>query len=152
MSRRYLRVKITRGDMAAGENMMKYPACWDAYEVEGAKVGPILYSGKIRAGEDFEYCLVCFRDDAVADKYLQSCPMEILELSEEAANDFIQNEWEGRNVPEEVVTDPNRIMAIMAKKMAGFELSDDDLQALDPDNPVRGINRRPKDVSIFEAV
>jgi len=152
MSRRYLRVKITRGDMAAGENMMKYPACWDAYEVEGAKVGPILYSGRIRAGDDFEYCLVCFHNDEVADRYLRSCPLEILELSEEAANEFIRNEWEGRDMPEEVVTDPNRVMAIMAKKMAGLELSEDDLKVLDPDEPTRGINRRPKDVSIFDGM
>ena len=44
-------------------------------------------------------------------------------------------------MPEETVTNPNRIAAIQAKLDASIALSQDDLDALDPDSRVPGIEK-----------
>lgn len=147
---KYLKVKLVKGDHNKGEDQLVYPSVWNPYEVDRVKIGPILYSGMIGdEGKNVEYILVCFKDDDVADRYIRESNGDIIEVSEKVADAFVGYRWEGRNMPDEVVTDVNRLIAILVKKLVGMELTPDDMNAIDPDKPTPGINRIPKDRSIF---
>ena len=146
---KYLKIKIKRGDPKKGEHMMVYPDVYDPQEVETVKIGPILYSGKIGQGASEEYCIVCFSNDETANTYIKEGKGDITELSADEVDAWMKNEWEGKDMSEEQVTDPDRIQAIIAKKHAGISLSQEDIDALNPDKPVRGINRINKDHNIF---
>jgi len=147
-----VKVRIRRGGV--GEDMMVYPAPYNAQEVDRSGVGPCgingtgAYSGGIGRGQDHEFCLILL-DDEVADRYLESPDME--EVSAAVA-DSLMEEWRLDNdESEEVVTDPARLQAIVAKQGAGIALSQEDLDALDPEKPTRGINKRLQPMSVLVA-
>jgi hypothetical protein len=137
---KYLIATIRRGR----KPQMRYPSVWNAEEIQSELIGPIIYDGGIGAGRDTEECLVSVHSDDLADRYASDADIRI-------ASESVANAWLSRNprviaMPEERVTDVNRMIAIQAKKAAGQSLSQEDKDAVNPDKPVRGINRREKNV------
>jgi len=99
------------------------------------------YSGGIGMGRKEEWCIIGLDDD-LADEYAMDPDMEI--VTEEQA-DTLMEAWRiDKGEPEEFVQDPARIQAIAAKQAAGIPLTREDLDALDPESPVPGINKRLK--------
>jgi len=146
---KYIIVTIKR--MNVPGKRMGYPAIYNAQEIEFNKKGPIVYEGALSRGLNTEECLISVQD-SVADAYAAH-PQGLVRIVTEAEADT----WLGNNVqlksrPEERVTDVDRLQAIQTKIAAGFSLSTEDNQALDPDHVMRGINRIPKTaVGIFGA-
>ncbi len=135
-----LRVRIRRG--GAGENMMLYPNLFRSVDIMGT--GPIYYSGHIARGGTEAWCICIVLDDAVAAQYAQDPDMDIITA---AQADTFMEEWRIlKGEPEETVNDPNRLTAILAKQGAGIALSDEDLKALDVNDPTPGINKTLKSV------
>ena len=127
---KYLKIRIRRGNIKAGEHQMKYPDVYDAMEVEEIKIGPIMYPNEIGKGAEEEDCVICFGDDVIAD-------------------DYMATRWEGRANPEEAVIDSDRILAILTKKMLNSPQTNEDKDAMDPDKRVPGINRMNRNHNRF---
>lgn len=142
-----VKVRIRRGDPRRGENQMLYPARFNAREVSVRGIGhlPGGYSGHIGLGGNEEYTFVGLDDD-LADEYALDPDMEIVDPVD--ADVELENWRVMRGEPEERVTDVSRIQAISAKQAAGIALSQEDLDALNPDSDVPGINRRKRAVDI----
>ena len=119
-----------------------YPPSFNAQEIEHKKTGIHLYAENILQGG----LLLRFDDDTfVARRYINQPGVSILPKPQADA-------WIATNRasdPEEETTDPNRMLAILAKSAASIALSTEDLDALDPDKPERGINRRRKRVEDY---
>lgn len=136
-----VKVMIRRGDPAAGQRQMLYPTRYNAKEVDAkGRILPAGYSGHIGLGGDTEWLFIAL-DDETADDYALDPDMEI--VAPEDADADLESWRVMRGEPAEQVTDAVRIQAIAAKQAAGIPLTDEDRDALDPDKPVRGINRRP---------
>ncbi len=132
-----VKVKIRRG--GAGENQMVYPARYRAQEVDRAGTGPLAYSGAIGRGGGHEYCIVGL-ENGLADVYARDVNMEIISADE---TDRLMEQWRKDNgLPEEYVSDPNRIQAILAKKAMGIEFSEEDRKAMDPNDDCPGLSKR----------
>ncbi len=139
-----VKVRIRKGK--TGEDMMVYPARYNAQEVDREGVGPLnmmrmagSYSGHIGYGGDEEWCLIALPPKLAAE-YAKDPDMEIITPPKA---DELMEEWRlDKGEPEEVVLDPDRIDAIRAKQAANLPLTDDDLKALDPNDPTPGINKR----------
>lgn len=134
-----LKIHIRRG--GKGEDMMVYPARYDAEEVDRNGLGPcnvngtLAYSGGIGKGEVGEWCFIAL-NDALADEYALDKDMTIVTP---AAADVDMESWRVANgLPAEVI-DAARIQAITAKQAVGFTLSPTDLDALDPTKSEPGI-------------
>lgn len=139
---RIVEVRVRRG--GPGENMMVYPDRYDAQEVDRMGIGPggffgnSSYSGHIGRGGPEEWCLVAL-PPYLAHDYARSSDMRVVEVD---VADGLLEEWRKvKGMPEEVVSDPNRIMAIRAKQVAGMDLSAEDLRSLDPEDPTPGITK-----------
>lgn len=145
---RYLKITMSRGGI--GEPGMKYPVPYNAQEIDRNKRGPIVYEGAFGYGEATEECLVCL-NDSVADAYAAaSADMEV--ITEVQANAWLAANRLEAKIPEERITDPDRIGLIKLKNDLGNTLSEEDLRALDPDDPIPGVIRRRKTASdIFGA-
>lgn len=135
-------VRIVR-NLTPGQPRMRYPRVYDADEVERNRLGPIIYDGGLARGEDEEWALLCVRDE-LAEKYAKADPVNIRIISEEEAEAWLANNPQLQSMPNETVTDPNKLLAILAKKAAGVSLSEEDLKALDPNDPTPGIRKVPK--------
>ncbi len=122
---------------------MQYPPIYNAMEVETHKRGPIVYEGRLARGEDVEHCLICVSDE-LAEKYATDPGVKI--VTKDEANAWLAQNPELQERPSESVDDPNRMLAIIAKKLAGLDLSDEDLAALDPKHPMPGVRKVPKTV------
>ena len=143
-----LKVRIRRG--GPGENQMVYPPKYNAAELSRLALGggPVVYSGHFGVDADAteEWC-ICILPDALADTYAQDPDMEIVTPAKADAD---QEAWRiNRGDPAEVVRDPNRLMAIQTKlaaKAAGYavDLTQEDLDALDPTKSTHGVNRQRK--------
>ena len=142
-----VKVTIRRGQL--NENAMMYPLKYNAVEVDRMgmyattlnKAGVSLSGGLSRA-EDHEFCIIALPDTLAVD-YATDPDMEIVN---EVTADSLMERWRmGNGTPEDVVTDVARIQAITAKQNAAITLTQEDLDALNPDSPVKGINksRRP---------
>jgi len=143
---KFLVVKVKANRSRKG-NRMIYPEPFNADEVHRSMKGPLLYEGGITQGfgDDSEECLILLTDD-VADKYdANSRNMRILTRVEAEA--WLSNARSIQAQPQEQVTDIDRMHSIQAKVAARIKLSKEDLNALDPDHPVVGINRRHKTVA-----
>jgi len=136
---KYVIVTMRRG--STGEDAMVYPTAYKAWEVDQNKRGPIVYEGAFSLGEATEECMI-YLNDAVADKYALDPDMRI--VTEAQADAWLTANRELARLPTEIVTDANRLTVIKIKLDAGIELSDEDYLALDPDEPMQGINRRKK--------
>ncbi len=143
-----VKVRIRRG--AVGQSQMLYPARYKAQEVDRNGMGPLnvnqsnAYSGHIGRGGSQAWCFILL-DDALADTYATDPDMEIVTA---VAADIEMEQWrvEKGNVPEERVTDPDKINSILIKQNDGTPLSAEDLKALDPDDPMPGVNKTLKKV------
>lgn len=125
---------------------MGYPALYDAQEVEAHRVGPIVYEGAMSRGEDVEECLLCVSRQ-LAESYATDPEGRMRVITESEADVWLQaNRQLAERMPEERVDDEGRMLAIIAKCLAAQAapgvLSQEDLDALDPDRPVRGIRRQ----------
>lgn len=126
---------------------MQYPSCYDAYEIQSRSIGPIVYDGGLGRGENTEECLICMVDVAYAKELEEDSNGRIRIISEQEADEWLKNNKQlaERNA-EEQVTDPNRMLAIIAKCLASQVpkevLSKEDMDALDPDSRVPGIRRK----------
>lgn len=143
-----VKVRITRGGV--GQAQMVYPDRYIAEEVDRRGAGPLnvngaaAYSGGIGRGDAEEFCLIVL-DDQIAEEYESSGPdMEIVSAADA---DALMEQWRiDQGNPAEVVRDVNRIQAIIAKQGAGITLTAEDLEALDVDSPVPGINKALRSV------
>ena len=141
---RAVKVRIHRGSL--GEDLMVYPARYNAYEVDRNGIGPLsvqraagAYSGHIGLGGGEAWCFIIL-PMALAEEYATDPDMEIV-TPEQADADM--DEWRRmRGESNEIVLDSNRVAAIQAKQAAKIHLTQDDHDALNPDSPMRGINRR----------
>lgn len=139
-------VLITTRLGAVGENQIQYPAVYDAVEVDRNKLGPLIYKGRHDEGDETGEVLTALKDE-VADRYAQDPDVRI--ITKAAATTWLKNNPNMANDPEEQVTDSERLVAIQTKIAAGITLSTEDRDALDPDKPVRGINRRLKNADSY---
>ncbi len=143
-----VKVHIRRG--AVGESQMVYPARYKAEEVDRNGMGPLnvnqshAYSGHIARGGSEAWCFILL-EDALADVYATDPGMEIVTA---VAADIEMEQWRVAkgNVPEEYVSDPDKINAILIKQNAGTPLSAEDLKALDPEDPMPGVSKSLKKV------
>ena len=147
-----IKVYIRRGNV--GEDMMMYPSVYNAQEVDRNGIGPCgingtgAYSGGIGRGQNHEFCLILL-DDIVAASYLVSPDMEEITALEA---DALMEQWRIDNgETEEVVRDPSRIQAIAVKQAAGFELTQEDLDAINPASDTPGINKRLRSMASIVA-
>jgi len=138
-----LKVRIKRGKL--GQSMMVYPSGYNAQEVDRFGLGPLgvnhtgAYSGHIGRGGDEEWCIIAL-DDSLAFSYALHPDMTII-TSDEA--DTLMEQWRlDNNESEDVITDAILITAIQAKQAARESLTKDERRALDPKDPMRGVNRR----------
>jgi hypothetical protein len=157
-------VKVTiRRETNPNLPRMRYPARYNAKEVERFGKGPGefqnasgAYSGGIGRGADTEYCLILL-EDAVADEYATDPDMEIINA---ATADADMEQWRiDNNEPETTVQDSDRVQTIYAKigaavgmtaqekTAAGLDLTQEELNILDPENPLPGINKRLRSVT-----
>ncbi len=127
-----------RRNMTGVGNTMLYPAEFNAQAVQNASGGPQIRDGGIGNGQATEEMLMRI-DDALATTYDASTDMRIVTQAE--ADTWLGNNPRVQEMPEERVTDVDRIALIQAKQSAGISLSPEDLDALDPDKPIRGVNR-----------
>lgn len=127
-----------------GRNRMNYPKVYNAQEVEIRKKGPLQYDGGIGRGESTEELLIYLQNET-ADKYAEDIRIRIITDAE--ANTWLSKCKRLEGSGEERVTDPNRMLAIIAKNAAGVALSQEDLDALNPDNKIAGINRKRKNIT-----
>jgi hypothetical protein len=130
--------------------MYRYPDSYDWQEIELAKRGPHMYQGTmtvLRMAES-EELLLCLRDD-VADKLAKDGSGLCREVTAAEADAWLAVVL--ASVPDEMVTNPTRVSLIEAKIAAGVELTQDDVDVLDVNNPKAVIARVPKTVEgIFE--
>ena len=133
-----VKVHIRRG--SADQSMMVYPSRYKAQEVDRCGLGMMNYSGHIGRGNKEEW-LICCLDDEVADEYAKDEHMELIIQA-----DALMLEWQGvDDQPEETVQDPNRIQAIIAKKMLNLPITAEDMRAMDPEDEIPGVNKRKVD-------
>ncbi len=145
-----LKVHIRRGDFSKSENQMVYPPRYIAHEVDLNGVGPTsingigTYSRQISHGGNEEWCIIIL-DDALADEYARDPQMEIIS---EATADALMEQWRIQNNEAEfIVTNPNAITAILAKQQLHLPFLDEDKRALDPTDPIPGINKRLRPIA-----
>ena len=143
-----IKVLIKRG--GTGENMMVYPALYNAQEVDRNGIGPLgvnqsgAYSGHIGNGGSQEWCIIIL-DDALAATYASDPDMEIVTNT---VADALMEQWRvEKNESENVITDLDLITYVQKKQDMGTMLDPDDLRALDPDDLMRGINKRLRKVA-----
>ena len=133
-----VKVRIRRG--GSGENLMVYPAGYKGVEVGKSGLGgPVSYSGHIARGGSEAWCIIVL-DDALAASYAADPDMEIVTKADALA--LIETWRVAKGEPEEVVTDPDRMTAIIAKSGAGVALSTEDQKALDPDDATGGVTKQ----------
>ncbi len=136
---------------------MVYPAAYDAQQVDregvyaaGLPVQDGL-SGGIGLGDAEEWCLIAL-NDTVADEYALDPDMEIVSLTQ--ANALLAD-WRtdrlGRGAHgerAERITDQQVLDLARTRKEAGLPTTLADSAALDPDDPVLGINNGPRTVPL----
>lgn len=145
-------VRIRRGDYKKGEAQLVYPDRYDPREVDAEGLSAVQLggnagvgmSGDIGRGGTEEFCVIAL-PDALADEYAEDPDMELIT---ETQCDLLHEDWRKSNgLPEEMVTDEMRLRVIEAKQKAGIALSQEDMDALDPTKPVKGINKTKTPVS-----
>lgn len=134
--------KVVQVTFTRGVDGLQYPDRYNAQEVEANGKGPAVsgYSGEMSQGADAGHCLIVL-ESTLADEYAVDPDMEIVSP---ARADALVDKWrKSQNLPSEIVTNPDRIMAIRAKQSAGMPLTQEDRDVLDPDKDI-GIQRANK--------
>ena len=137
---KYVVVTIRR-DSDLTRPRMRYPPAYDAKDVDASKRGPLVLDQGLANGDATEEMLM-WVNDRLANAYVSDPDMR--EITEAEADTWLGGVARVQERPEEVVTDVDRMVAIQAKVAAGVSLSTEDMNALDPDHAVRGINRKLK--------
>ncbi len=142
----FVKVTIRRGGL--GEPMMKYPAPYNAQEVDRLGIGPtkvnladISYSGEMSRGGSSSFCIIML-PDTLAAAYAKSDDMEI--ITDIQADTLMEANRIANQVPEEIVNDLSRIQAIQAKTGASIALTTEDLKALDVNDRTPGVVKARK--------
>ncbi len=130
---------------------MGYPGIYNAAEVELNKKGPIIYEGAFSRGENTEQCLICVQD-ALATKYVTGSGGLVKEVTDVEADAWLARNKQETDKPVEEITDQGRLIAIQTKTAVGQPLSQEDKDAVDPDNITKGINKRKTTVAEFYGV
>lgn len=141
-------VVITTRLGARGQNQIQYPAIYNAEEVDRTTLGPLVYKGRHDEGDLTGEVLMCMKD-AAADAYSEDDDVRI--ITEAEADVWLQTNPNLTSDPEEQVTDVERLQAIGVKIAAGIDLTAEDFDALNPDKPARGINRKSKNARSYFA-
>lgn len=116
----------------------EYPRLW----LDNATSIPSVIYPKDRSGQQDiggqPHQLVYFvADDALASRLVSECGYEETTKAETA----VYAETNSPRLP--VVVDQNKVTGILAKSALGQELSQKEMDALDPENPEPGINKQP---------
>lgn len=158
-----IKVTVRRGDYAKGEDMMVYPARYNAQEVDRNGIGPTnvngvgAYSKGIGKGAAEEWCYILL-DDKLADEYATDPDMEIVDA---VTADADMEAWRVANHESEIVIkDPERVRFVQEKQLRSAErvvdaktpvsdytLTAEEQKILDPDDPTPGINKRLRRVA-----
>jgi len=136
-----------RRDTTPGLPTMRYPAIYDANEVESDKLGSIILNGEMSImGANSSEGLLCV-SDVLATKYVADSDVRIATDAE--ADLWLSTNKQELAKPTEEVTDAARLEGIRVKTDAGTALSTSDNDALNPKNPEPGINERKTTVAEF---
>ncbi len=123
---------------------MKYPAAYSAEEMQGKRRGAAIRDGGIQRGGDSAEML-CRVPDDYADRLALDPDIRI--ISPPQVEIWLANNPNLAKQPIESVNDESRLIMIQTKIAAGMGLSQEDLDALDPDHPTRGITRKTHDIA-----
>jgi len=132
-----LKMRIARDQTAKGTHYV-YPKEYNAHKV---RFGPFYESSlpenydKVVARGNVDEHILFGVDDADAPAFLQ-CP-DTQELSYDEALG-LGNAWTKQV---EKISDPNRVLAIVAEVARGETLTSDEKKALNPDDPSSGITK-----------
>lgn len=140
---KYVKVTI-RKETDRARPRMQYPALYNAVDVDASRRGPLVYNQGIGKGGNIEEMMI-FVEDNIADLYNTDGDMAI--QTEAQVDIWLLTVERVQQQSTERVTDPDRMLAIQAKVAAignRTTITAEDLAALDPDNPILGINRRGK--------
>ena len=144
-------VKVTIKKGGVGDSMMKYPARYDAQEVDREGLGPaavnqvgISYSGAMNRGNSESHCIIML-PNALADEY--STDPDMAMITDAQADIFMEDNRVANGIPEESVNDINRLTAITAKQGASIDLTAEDIKALDVNDRTPGIVKSRKTMS-----
>ena len=136
MARKIIKVQIGKD---RSTNRLIYPKVWRPKEVDANTRG-LHYDL-----EGDPITVVALMKGDLADRYVAGGNGKISELTTVQAQAWIDANSSLRDLPTELVTDSDRMLAIIAKILAGLTATAEDLAALDPDDAsVRGITRRPR--------
>ncbi len=123
------------------KNPMVWPKIWNAQHVQRNKIGPTILDGGIRRGGATAEALLHVTN-RLAEAY--TIDDDIREMTQAEAEAWILANPQVQGRPDEEVTDANRLTAIIAKKAAGQALSQEDKDAVNPDNSTAGVIKTPK--------
>lgn len=136
---------LIRRDTNPTNSSMVYPDRYIATEVDACGIGPTgvngsaSYSGHMARGGDVEWCFIMLPYD-LAYEYAEDPDMDV--VTPEHADECMERWCRERGDSEDIVRDRERVLAINTKLLAGIELTQEDKDALDPESPIRGINKR----------
>jgi len=132
-----LRVKAKR-DKTNGVTRYTYPAQYDAKKINVLQYESMSDDGldDIKARGMKDGYLIGVVSDEDAPEFLKS--RDIVEIDFETAV-TLGTRW--RKIVD-TITDPSRVINILAKKARGIDLEEVDVNAIDPLKPELGINRR----------
>jgi len=147
-----IKMKVHRYDPGHGGTRYEYPPGYDAKKVV---MGPHYEKGAKERGDDFQYIIFGVRD-ADAAQFLGADAVEVnarsgkkfkfeaKEQTREEAEAEIDNFLRGEeyNQGAEFVEDQLVVAKLTTKIAKKEELTTEELDALDPDKPARGIGRK----------
>ncbi len=123
---------------------MKYPAAYNSKEMQRKRRGTAIRDGGIQRGGDSAEML-CQVPDAYADTLALDPDIRIIARPQVEAWLAANPNLAKQSI--EQVSDEMRLGMIRTKIAAGVALSQEDLDALNPDHPTRGITRKTHDIA-----
>ena len=128
---------------------MIYPDLYDAVDVGKASQGPLVYDGGIQRG-GLTAEMLMYVNDRLANAYTVDPLMR--ELTQVEADAWLAANPKVQDAPVEQITDADRMQGLLAKNAAGQALSQEDLDAVNPDNSTIGITKRTRDTAGYYGV
>lgn len=157
---KWLLVLIVRGTQP-GDPVMLRPPPWDSEEVQRWGHHGAVRDGGLARGQDVEEELVLI-SDTIANSYTAENPTHYRILTDFEADKWCERAAALRGEPAVAITDPDRIRLTETKmraaalaaegKLANLEVppvTQEDLDALDPDRPTPGVNRIVRKASTY---
>ena len=130
-----LKVGVIRSKISGGGTHYTYPLEYQAQKIQilGYESGDESNDIATRGDKD-EYCIGVVKD-VDAPQFLKS--PDITEITRDDAI-LLGNKWRKQT---ETITDQNKVISIIAKKMRNEALSQKEIDALDPNKAETGINK-----------